>query len=355
MGNWGSKQEKKGGKKTAAAVRAQAQISDEDRALLDIKAQRDQLLAQRRRLDTQVAKDGEAIKRLVAAGQKQRAVLALKLKKNREQLSLDTEGHLRRLEVLVESVEFARVQRDTVEALAAGVATLKQIQKQIGGVDQVERLLGEHEDALEAQREINALLAGTASVEDAEALAELARYEEEARLPALPAAVAPAAGSPVPQRPAATDAEAVPAEAVPAPAAVPPAAAEQEAEAEAEAAPASSLAVAVAEPERLPGTTSTAPKEAEPPEAPPVAAALEEIMAEPVEQPAASSATPKEAEPTEAPHVLGASEEDIQGEPAAEAQPTAAPAAPASPAPAAAPAKAQAAPIPARRRELVAA
>lgn len=159
-------------------------VDDEDMALLDLKVQRDQLVSRRKAVEKRVEKADEAARTLVKSGQRERAMLALRMKKQYEQLALDSQGHVDRLGQLIDSIEVSRSQRTVVEALQAGTAVLRKIQKDMGGVDQVQRLLGEQEEAVEAQREITAALAGEGglSAEDGDMLAEYTRLQEEAAL-----------------------------------------------------------------------------------------------------------------------------------------------------------------------------
>jgi len=155
-------------------------VDDDDMALLDIKAQRDQLQGQRRRLHAQLSRDDEAARTLVRNGKKPQAMLALRTKKLHQQLADECEQHLLRLEELIEQIEMARMQRDTVQALALGTTTLKRIQKEIGGVDRVQMIMDESQDAVADQQELNEALSGAGILDsDAEALAELARLEME--------------------------------------------------------------------------------------------------------------------------------------------------------------------------------
>ncbi|CAK9098998.1 unnamed protein product [Durusdinium trenchii] len=159
-------------------------VDQDDMALLDLKAQRDQLLSSRRRVDSRSQKAHEVARTLVAKGQKKEAMLALRRWEQQKRLGEDCQNHLAKLEELIFSIEMAQTTRGTVEALKTGVAMMKRIQKDIGGVDQVQRLLGDQEEAIEAQQEIAAMLAGD-GVEDAEMLSELSRLQEEAALSTL--------------------------------------------------------------------------------------------------------------------------------------------------------------------------
>lgn len=154
-------------------------VDDGDRALLDLKVQRDQLCGHRRRVEKQLAHDEEAARSFVSNGKKSQAMLALRKKKQHQQLLIDCEQHIGRVEELIDNIELARTQQMVVETLSAGVVTLKRLQKEIGGVDYVQQLMDDRVDVVEAQEEINNALAEVGvGVDDADALAELARLEE---------------------------------------------------------------------------------------------------------------------------------------------------------------------------------
>jgi len=70
------------------------------------------------------------------------------------------------LEKLTSSVEFALVQKDVVFGLQQGTAVLQQIHNEMGGLEAVEKLMGETEDARAYQQEISQALAGQMSNED---------------------------------------------------------------------------------------------------------------------------------------------------------------------------------------------
>mmetsp|Transcript_105855 Transcript_105855/g.316154 ORF Transcript_105855/g.316154 Transcript_105855/m.316154 type:complete len:255 (-) Transcript_105855:58-822(-) len=190
-------------------------VDDGDLALLDLKAQRDQLCGHRRRFEAQLKRDEDAAQACVRQGKKQQAMLALRKKKQHQQLVLECQNHLDRVDELIENVETTRMQQQIVEALTAGVATVKKMQKEMGGVDYIQKLMDERQEALDAQHEISEALAGAGvAADDDEALAELARLEEAASLDALreePAAGPPAAAPAAPAQAAAAASPAQPA------------------------------------------------------------------------------------------------------------------------------------------------
>jgi charged multivesicular body protein 6 len=169
-----------GGGAAPPAKACNGTVEDADRALLDLKNQRDQLVNNRRRMESQASRDAQTAKELVKNDRKQQAMLALRKKKQHEQLALECQTHIGKLEELIADVEFASIQKETVAALATGVKTLKKIQQDIGGADYVASLMDECAEATAQHQEINEALASAGVAEDdADAMAEYARLVEE--------------------------------------------------------------------------------------------------------------------------------------------------------------------------------
>ena len=89
------------------------------------------------------------------------------------------------------------MQKDVVFGLQQGTKVLKQIHAEMGGIEQVEKLIGENDEARAYQREVSEMLAGQMSnqdedeVEDELEALEIevcgpVRTEEEVRYPATP-------------------------------------------------------------------------------------------------------------------------------------------------------------------------
>lgn len=81
------------------------------------------------------------------------------------------------------------MQKDVLFGLQQGTAVLKEIHKEMGGLDKVEMILGESQEAQAYQREINEMLGGKMSNEDEDEVEdELEAMEREAQgaLPAMP-------------------------------------------------------------------------------------------------------------------------------------------------------------------------
>jgi charged multivesicular body protein 6 len=128
------------------------------RAILDMKNQRDRLHQYQKRIKVLTTRETEIAKQLLASGDKPRALLALRRKKYQESLLAKTDAQLEQLEVLTSSVEFALVQKDVVFGLQQGTKVLGEIHKEMGGIEHVEKLMGENAEAVAYQQVCGFLL-----------------------------------------------------------------------------------------------------------------------------------------------------------------------------------------------------
>lgn len=137
-------------------------FSSSSRAILDMKLQRDKLHQYQRRITVLTDKETAIAKQMLAKGDKPRALLALRRKKYQESLLQKTDAQLEQLEKLTSSVEFAMIQKDVVFGLQQGTKVLKEIHSEMGGIEHVEKLMGETADAIAYQRVWNpALILGS--------------------------------------------------------------------------------------------------------------------------------------------------------------------------------------------------
>lgn len=122
-----------------------------ERAILDLKTQRDKLHQYQRRITVLTDRETEIAKQMLAKGDKKRALLALRRKKYQESLLAQTDRQLEQLEKLTANVEFAQIQKDVVFGLQQGTKVLKEIHAEMGGIEHVEKLMGETADAIAYQ------------------------------------------------------------------------------------------------------------------------------------------------------------------------------------------------------------
>ena len=117
-----------------------------------MKNQRDKVKQYQRRITVITDREREIAKECLKNGDKRRALLALRRKKYQESLLAKTDSQLAQLEILTNDIEFALVQKDVVFGLQQGTKVLKEIHKEVGGIENVEKLMGENEEALSYQR-----------------------------------------------------------------------------------------------------------------------------------------------------------------------------------------------------------
>ncbi|CAB1312987.1 unnamed protein product [Coregonus sp. 'balchen'] len=133
-------------------------VTEQDRAVLQLKQQRDKLKQYQKRITLQLEKERNLAKQLLKDGKKEKALLLLKKKRYQDQLLDKTENQISNLEHMAMSIE------------------------------DVERIMDETQEAIEYQREIDEMLAGSLTQEDEDAvLAELeAITQGDLDLPEVP-------------------------------------------------------------------------------------------------------------------------------------------------------------------------
>ncbi|ORY98591.1 Snf7 family [Syncephalastrum racemosum] len=179
-------------------------ITAQDRAILDLKVQRDKLKKYQKSINVVLEKEVDIARQALAKGDKKRALLALRKKKYQEQLLEKTDQQLLNLEELTQSVEYALVEKQVLDGLKSGNAVLKEIHKETS-VEAVEKLMDDTADAIAYQNEVDELLSGQVSSEDEEEiereLAALQQQELEAELPSVPAERLPETEQKLPEVP----------------------------------------------------------------------------------------------------------------------------------------------------------
>jgi charged multivesicular body protein 6 len=112
-----------------------------------MKTQRDRLHQYKKRITVITDRETEIARECLRRGDEKKAKLALRRKKYQQSLLEKTDSQLAQLEVLTSDVEFALVQKDVLFGLQQGTQVLKEIHKEMGGIENVEKLLGESEEA----------------------------------------------------------------------------------------------------------------------------------------------------------------------------------------------------------------
>lgn len=179
-----------------------SRVTEQDKAILQLKQQRDQLKQYQKRITLQLEKEQPLAKQLLRDGRKEKALLLLKKKRYQDQLLDKTENQISNLERMVQDLEFMQIEMKVVEGLKVGNDCLRNMHE-IMSVEDVERILDETQESVEYQRKIDEMLAGALTQEDEVAvLAELEAITqgEDVALPEIPS-------EPLPEFPEAAKAE----------------------------------------------------------------------------------------------------------------------------------------------------
>ncbi|CAH1954561.1 unnamed protein product [Acanthoscelides obtectus] len=162
-----------------------SRVTEQDKAVLQLKQQRDKLKQYQKRIELTLSKDKEIAKKLLDNGQRQRAKLLLKKKRYQEQLLVKTDAQLENLEKLTHDIEFAQVELQVVDGLKKGNEALKKVNDALNIAD-IERILDETKEGIDKQNEINELLSGQLTQEDEDAVEEELTNILKEQLPDVP-------------------------------------------------------------------------------------------------------------------------------------------------------------------------
>jgi charged multivesicular body protein 6 len=165
----GSKKSSTSSSPTPSSASSASDVTEHDRAVLELKRQKDRLSKYRLKVEKVIEREVFAAKTLLKQGKKSTAVLALKRKKYQEGLLIKIEGEMENLTSLVNSIEFATVSKQVFDALQAGNQVLQALNDEIS-IEKVENLMEETAEAIQVQNQISELLGTKLTVEDEEAV-----------------------------------------------------------------------------------------------------------------------------------------------------------------------------------------
>lgn len=167
-----------------------SRITDQDRAVLELKKQRDRLRLYQRKIEGEQDKLKELAKRCLREGKKDKAKLIVKKKRRQESLLHKTDQQIDNLERMCTDIEFAQMEINVAQGLKKGNEALKKMH-QLMTVEDVERIMDDTREGIEYQRELDQMLAGQFTQADEEDILNeldelLADQQEEIDLPAVP-------------------------------------------------------------------------------------------------------------------------------------------------------------------------
>lgn len=172
--------------KSSSKTKTVSRVTEHDKAVLQLKQQRDKLKQYQKRIESQLEKDREMAKKCLASGRKDRAKTLLRKKKYQEKLLSNADAQIETIEKLAADIEFAQVEAQVISGLKVGNEALKKVNEMLS-IEEVEQILDETRESIEKQQEIDALLNGVLTEEDEdEVLAELEQLvggKDEERAP----------------------------------------------------------------------------------------------------------------------------------------------------------------------------
>ena len=184
--------------------RAKPTLSQQDRAVLDLKLARDKLKRYQSKLSGESASLLARAQAAHKAGSKTKAVYYIKVKKLKEAKVEQLYGELLSLESMMANVEWATQSMTVVTAMEKAQGALESLQRELP-IERVEALMDDVAESVGLQAEIDAALAGTTNavgVGDEELDAELQALEAEQLAASAPLShvsnpQAAAAGAPI--------------------------------------------------------------------------------------------------------------------------------------------------------------
>lgn len=87
-----------------------SRVTEQDKAVLQLKQQRDKLKQYQKRIEINLERDRQLAKKLLNEGKRDKAKLLLKKKRYQEQLLQNTDAQLEKLEQLTHDLEFAQIE-----------------------------------------------------------------------------------------------------------------------------------------------------------------------------------------------------------------------------------------------------
>ncbi|EFN56132.1 hypothetical protein CHLNCDRAFT_144767 [Chlorella variabilis] len=172
------------------------EINDVDRAVLTLKSQVRKLEQQRTRIQAAIDREQQMARELVAAGRKDRALLALKKRKLQEGQAAKLDGLLLNVEEALGNIETTQSQQRIFGALKEANTAVKQMQQALP-LEDVEQLMQDSADAKAYEDSLRQLLGESLNpAEEEAAAAELQQLEAQLldeqgmEMPKAPTAVA---------------------------------------------------------------------------------------------------------------------------------------------------------------------
>lgn len=154
-------------------------ITDQDRAILQLKRQRDAIKQYQKRLSVVIEKQQTLASESLKQGNREKAKFFLRSKKHQQSVIETTYGQLENLENLIGTIEFKLIEKDVLYGLQQGNATLQKLNGEMS-VDKIDRILDDlNEETLKVDEVSEMLGMGLSNRDESEVDEEFARLEQQ--------------------------------------------------------------------------------------------------------------------------------------------------------------------------------
>ncbi|EGV60078.1 Vacuolar protein sorting-associated protein 20 [Yamadazyma tenuis] len=144
-------------------------ITAQDRAIFQMKQQRDKLKQYQKRLNVVVLRQTNLAKEALSKGDKERALFYLRSKKQQQSVISKTYEQLDNLENLIGTIEFKLIEKDVVYGLTQGNQVLQKLNTEMS-VDKIDKLMDEVEDERLKVDEVSEILGTKNALSNSEEL-----------------------------------------------------------------------------------------------------------------------------------------------------------------------------------------
>ncbi|ODV59592.1 ESCRT-III subunit protein VPS20 [Ascoidea rubescens DSM 1968] len=154
-------------------------ITPQDKAVLQLKLQRDKLEQYQASIQSVIDKEVLIAKIFLKKKNKERALLSLKKKKYQESLLNQSFNQLNSLDELISTIEFKQIEKNIFYGLTQGNLILKKLNEELN-IEKIEKLLDETDENISYQEEVSTLLSQSiTNKEEEEVNQELLSLERE--------------------------------------------------------------------------------------------------------------------------------------------------------------------------------
>ncbi|ODV84177.1 hypothetical protein CANARDRAFT_182405, partial [[Candida] arabinofermentans NRRL YB-2248] len=142
------------GNTQSTAAAKPPKITEQDKAILQLKLQRDKLHKSTIKIESIINREKEIAKKCIINNDKRKAMLALKKKKYQLNLLETIEKQSNILEELINTIEFKLIEKDVLYGLEQGNHVLKQLNNEMS-IDKVEKIMDDSEEGIRYQEELS--------------------------------------------------------------------------------------------------------------------------------------------------------------------------------------------------------